>query len=218
MGATPRSPIGSTAKKTLRREQRQAEAAIVREHQPEDFGAWLHQRRERGQAVLQRLEALFKQRQTVRHVINEAPAQAQMPAEDQRLTAADRARRQQTQASASMLISRVRQSLRDAGVADRDLPSHAELAAQLPGLRKSAAAMRREGHVLTPESEIIANLLRVRGQSQRPGGDEAMIPLHDIIGRVIADSKRWKHVRAQEPSATHAPGIRCGEHDVQSRP
>ncbi len=157
-------------KKTLRREQRKAEAVIVREHQPEDFGAWLHQRREPDEAVLERLEALFKQRKTVRQVMNKAPAQALEPAEYERLAAADRTKRQQTDASASLLISRVRQSLREAGVADRDLPSHAELAAQLPDLRKSAAAIRREPHLLAPESEIIANLLRDRGQSQRRGG------------------------------------------------
>jgi hypothetical protein len=157
-------------KKTLRQEQRKAEAAIVREHQPEDFGVWLHRRNEHQEAALGRLEALFKQRQTVRQVMNKAPAQALEPAEYERLAAAYRAKRQQTDASASMLISRVRQSLREAGVADRDLPSCAELAAQLPDLRKSAAEIRREGHLLAPESEIIANLLRDRGQSQRRGG------------------------------------------------
>jgi hypothetical protein len=146
------------------------EAAIVREHQHEDFGAWLHQWNERDEAALEGLEALFKQRQTVRQVMNKAAAQALEPAEYEQLAAADRAKRQHTEASASRLISRVRQSLREAGVADRDLPSHAELAAQLPDLRKSAAAIRREGHQLAPESEIIANLLRDRGQSQRRGG------------------------------------------------
>jgi hypothetical protein len=42
--------------KRLRQEQRKAEAAIVRAHEPEDFGAC----NERDQASLERLEALFK--------------------------------------------------------------------------------------------------------------------------------------------------------------
>ena len=49
-------------KKRLRQEQRVAEAAIVREHQPEDFGVWLRGREEREEATLERLEALYNQR------------------------------------------------------------------------------------------------------------------------------------------------------------
>ena len=52
-------------KKRLRQEQRKAEAAIVRDHRPEDFGVWLHRREEREEATLQRLEALYKQRDAV---------------------------------------------------------------------------------------------------------------------------------------------------------
>jgi hypothetical protein len=52
-------------KKHLRQEQRRAEAAIVREHQPEDFGAWLRRREEREEVTLEQLEALYKQRDAV---------------------------------------------------------------------------------------------------------------------------------------------------------
>jgi hypothetical protein len=49
-------------KKRLRKEQRKAEAAIVRTHLPEDFGAWLQRRRDREDETLERLDELFRQR------------------------------------------------------------------------------------------------------------------------------------------------------------
>ncbi len=52
----------SKEKKRLRLEQRKAEAAIVRAHQPEDFGAWLHSRKDAEEETLDRLNALYKQR------------------------------------------------------------------------------------------------------------------------------------------------------------
>jgi hypothetical protein len=59
---TKMHPADPKENKRLRQEQRKAEAAIVRAHEPEDFGAWLHRRNERDQAILERLEALLKRR------------------------------------------------------------------------------------------------------------------------------------------------------------
>ncbi len=53
-------------RKRLRQEQRKAEAAIVEAHQPEDFGVWLHHKAERDEIVLERLEALFTEREPQR--------------------------------------------------------------------------------------------------------------------------------------------------------
>jgi hypothetical protein len=49
--------------KLLRQEQRKAEAAIVKAHEPEDFGAWLHRHRERQGTQAQRVDELEQLRQ-----------------------------------------------------------------------------------------------------------------------------------------------------------
>jgi hypothetical protein len=156
-------------KKRLRQEQRKAEAAIVAAHQPEDFGVWLHRRNERDEAVLERLQALFKQRgareqDAQLHEMAQKPAHMQSPNRSV-------ANAQYREDSNFNLAMHVRQQMRELGERDNKLPSHAEIIAQFDDLRtqiRREASERRSGPT-TSEAKLMAEILYARGQSQSRG-------------------------------------------------
>jgi hypothetical protein len=158
--------------KRLRQEQRTAEAAIVRAHEPEDFGAWLHRRNERDQAILEQLEALFKQRDgrkvdRQRQVENKAPVPAHMQSGNRSV-----ANPQYREDQDLRLAMQVRQELRDLGVRDDKLPSHAEISAQFDDLRtriRREASERRRSGPTKSEAKLMAEILYTRGRSQSRG-------------------------------------------------
>ena len=89
------------------------EAAIERAHEPQDFGAWRHQRNERDQASLERLEALFKRRDArkvdrQRQLENKAPLPAHMQSGNRSV-----ANPQYREDQDLTLAMQVRQELRD---------------------------------------------------------------------------------------------------------
>jgi hypothetical protein len=168
---TKMHPADPKENKRLRQEQRKAEAAIVRAHEPEDFGAWLHRRNDRDQASLERLEALVKRRDArkvdrERQLENKAPLPAHMQSANRSV-----ANPQYRQDQDLRLAMQVRQELRDLGVRDDKLPSHVEISAQFDDLRtqiRREASQRRYGPTQS-EAKLMAQILYARGQSQSRG-------------------------------------------------
>jgi hypothetical protein len=154
-------------KKRLRLEQRKAEAAIVNAHVPEDFGAWLQRKTERDEATLKRLGALFQDRSAK----SEREAQRVAALELQNQKQQERAQARQARIDADVaLVRSIRHELRELGVRDDKLPAHEVLLAQLPELRKAAAAQRNDfASAYRTEAERLAGILHERGRSQSRG-------------------------------------------------
>jgi hypothetical protein len=103
------------------------------------------------------------------HVRKAAPTRTPSD-EHEWLTERYRAKKQQ-QAEDLNLATAVRQELRDRGVRDDKLPSHAEIVAQFEDLRteiRREAAERRYGPTKS-EARLMAEILYERGRSQRRG-------------------------------------------------
>ncbi len=92
----------------------------MREHQPEDFGAWLHRRQEGDEATLERVEGLYKQRHAVtyEHTVAIKPKK-------KTLDGADKAKAPKQTRSERELKERVDAELRRAaGIASPEAPKN----------------------------------------------------------------------------------------------
>jgi hypothetical protein len=163
----PRARSRTTGEKRLRIEQRKAEAAIVNAHVPEDFGAWLQRKAQRDEATLERLGALFQDRSA--NIEREAQRVAALELQNQKKQ--ERAQARQTRIDADVaLVRSIQHELRELGVRDDKLPAREDLLAQLPELRKAAAAQRNDlASTHRTEAERLARILHERGRSHSRG-------------------------------------------------